>query len=794
VTLDADHLLGLVDVSNNLLTNITIRGCSVGSLRELHLANNDLDELDLDCPKMRVLDVSSNQISRATSTLSSMTILERFDFSFNLLRELPTLNGRISTLLGTNNLLHHLPTLSAALETLRLSDNLMSGTLPSSIVFKSLVHVEIQRNAICGTLPLTFVNPSLSHLDASFNNLRGTLPTDAGLSELVFLDITSNNFEGTIPLQLAALSRTLETIRLGVNMFSGTIPSNLAECSLLTTVDFSANELRGSLPEWILLMERLRVIELSRNHLIGTLPSTILNRVTDLSLTNNELSGTIPDTLATLPSLTTLRLSANLALSGTLPDRLWRLRTLAIDDTRLVALNLPTWVHAGTQLATYARGGVVLRCPALHSNVISLETHPRLYEWRFCVCASGFQGVHGRCSECPSGADCFDGSRLHVRRGFWCDAEAYRSGRGVVCSPCTPNRCCSSTQCELEHQCASGFSGTVALCGACAANYTVGMPEKCVVSRANCNDRVWLIPTVLIAAFVYVGYLVTTWRPVKNRCAEPLSRLIDCLISVFIYFYQILPLLLGSSLQRSAASGGRAILSFFTSLFTLSPEGLGLCFAPDLTMAQGMSINLLGPAALCLAVCVLLGISTVVTRLHWANPTTTSGPVSRALSRGSYAHAALSVTELAFSTTVKTVFELVQCVDVGGTIRLLHAGGVECYTPWQVAVLLASVPLVLYPVFLLRLAHLARRHHMRPNHADRSGWSGTYHSLCSPYLPRAARFWAAIVLLRRLSLIFLATFIPDVVWRAWSLAFGCVLFLSSTLVIRPHVFPSCILG
>ncbi|RWV86619.1 hypothetical protein GW17_00051473 [Ensete ventricosum] len=166
------------------------------------------------------------------------------------------------------------------------------------------------------------------------NRLLGYLPSSLGsLSSLRHINLRSNRLQGSLPSGLFAAAGGLQSLVLYGNSFSGPIPPEVGNLSLLQILDLSQNLLSGEIPASILHCKRLKALDLSHNNLTSSLPvgfGTNLTALEKLSLSYNRLNGSIPSDLGNLSSLRgTVDLSHNLfsgpvpASLGDLPERVY---------------------------------------------------------------------------------------------------------------------------------------------------------------------------------------------------------------------------------------------------------------------------------------------------------------------------------------------------------------------------------------------------------------------------------------------------------------------------------------
>ncbi|KAK2965321.1 hypothetical protein RJ640_013784 [Escallonia rubra] len=143
----------------------------------------------------------------------------------------------------------------------------------------------------------------------------GELPrTVFNISSLVSFDIPNNEIAGSLPADLCYLLPMLEHINVGINQFTGEIPSSLPHCESLQLIALSANKFTGIIPKDIGNLSMLEKVYLGGNQLTGTIPHSISNssKIIILDLFSNMLTGTIPTFLGELTFLQRLILGPNL--------------------------------------------------------------------------------------------------------------------------------------------------------------------------------------------------------------------------------------------------------------------------------------------------------------------------------------------------------------------------------------------------------------------------------------------------------------------------------------------------
>ena len=185
--------------------------------------------------------------------------------------------------LGGNNLTGPVPPelfIIPDLESLSLSTNAVDIDFSSGFT-PTLTSLRLDSVGIA-SLALLHLATSLRHLDLRCNGIGGTLLETlnvlSSLINLESLDLTNNQLKG--PLHLASFGGfpLLETLLLGSNKLTGSLPS-FQDNAFLTTLDLSGNALEGTIPSNFLASvmpnETMVVVDLSENRLAGAIPATL---------------------------------------------------------------------------------------------------------------------------------------------------------------------------------------------------------------------------------------------------------------------------------------------------------------------------------------------------------------------------------------------------------------------------------------------------------------------------------------------------------------------------------------
>ncbi|KAJ0729495.1 putative protein kinase RLK-Pelle-LRR-XII-1 family [Helianthus annuus] len=343
-------LLAIFSLSENQLTGSLPRGIGamLSHLEILQLRDNQLTgplpSWISNCSKLRILEMQDNMFSgKLTIDFSKLGDINEIHLSFNNFgsSEADEMNF-IDSLKNCTKLYRlelalckfqgvlprSIGNLSDQLQYLNLESNNLYGNLPASIGnLVGLVGLYFALNQFTGSIPSTIGKlQKLQHFVLSENQLSGQLPDALGnLSSLNNIFLYSNKLEGVIPSSIGNCRHLLE-LHLDDNKFTGKIPQRILQLSSLSIIlDLSQNNLFGSLPTEVRDLKMLTTLDLSYNNLSGTIPSSLggCGSLSGLYLTGNLFQGMIPPSLSSLKGLVELDISHN-NLSGQIPRFLER--------------------------------------------------------------------------------------------------------------------------------------------------------------------------------------------------------------------------------------------------------------------------------------------------------------------------------------------------------------------------------------------------------------------------------------------------------------------------------------
>jgi hypothetical protein len=168
--------------------------------------------------------------------------------------------------------------------------------------------IRFNNNSIQGSLPTSLSTATmLVELDFSFNVLKTISDTFENLPGLQILALQDNDIEQTIPASIGLL-KSVRTLSLQNNKFNGDIPSSFGLLISAEAIDLSGNTLGGTVPNTIGAgMTKLKSLKLGDenqpgNVMTGTIPSELFQMpmATSLNLWGNTFSGHFPATYCTI--------------------------------------------------------------------------------------------------------------------------------------------------------------------------------------------------------------------------------------------------------------------------------------------------------------------------------------------------------------------------------------------------------------------------------------------------------------------------------------------------------------
>ncbi|KAG5232603.1 receptor protein kinase [Salix suchowensis] len=183
--------------------------------------------------------------------------------------------------------------------------------------------ISLSKLSVSGTLPPEISTLSeLQSLSVQGNQLSGDLPSLANLTKLQHIFLDFNNFTSIPPSFFQGLTG-LQTFSVGnnVNLSPWQLPTDLAQCTSLTTLTANDCQLYGSIPDVFLSLPSLQNLRLSYNNLTGVLPPSFANSGIQNLWVNNQkfgLTGSV-EVIGSMTQLSQVWLHMN-RFTGPIPD------------------------------------------------------------------------------------------------------------------------------------------------------------------------------------------------------------------------------------------------------------------------------------------------------------------------------------------------------------------------------------------------------------------------------------------------------------------------------------------
>uniref|UniRef100_A0A803KR90 Protein kinase domain-containing protein n=2 Tax=Chenopodium quinoa TaxID=63459 RepID=A0A803KR90_CHEQI len=228
-------------------------------------------------------------------------------------------------------------------------------SLPPNVAqLTNLVNFSLTNCNLVGPLPQFLGSlPSLSALRLSYNKLSGVIPMSFNNSMLQILWLNDQEGGGMSgPIDVIASMTYLTQLWLHGNHFTGVIPEGIGSLISLKDVDLNGNQLVGRIPQSLASME-LERLDLNNNMLMGPIPKFNSGNV---SYDSNSFCQSTPGLLcapnvnALLDFLAGINYPVSLASqwSGNDPCKGPWLGVTCNSDSEIVALNLPNRNLSGT--------------------------------------------------------------------------------------------------------------------------------------------------------------------------------------------------------------------------------------------------------------------------------------------------------------------------------------------------------------------------------------------------------------------------------------------------------------
>uniref|UniRef100_A0A3N7HYC5 Leucine-rich repeat-containing N-terminal plant-type domain-containing protein n=1 Tax=Populus trichocarpa TaxID=3694 RepID=A0A3N7HYC5_POPTR len=358
--------LEFLDLSFNTLDNTifqTIGLCDLNHLQMLYMHDNDLSGFLPPClanlTSLQQLDLSYNhlKIPMSLSPLYNLSKLKYFDGSSNEIYAEED-DHNLSPKFQLEHLLLSCRGQGAGAfpKFLYHQFNLQYMDLTNIQIKGKFLNWLIENNTYLQDLYLEncslsgpFLLPKNSHVNLSFlsismNYFQGQIPSEIGahlprLDQLTLIDLSHNHLSGNILSWMISTHHFPQqnNSRDSVSSSQQSFEFTMKNASLsyrgdiiqyITGIDFSCNNFTGEIPPEIGNLSMIKVLNLSHNSLTGPIPPTFSNlkEIESLDLSYNKLDGEIPPRLTELFFLEVFNVAHN-NLSGKTPARVAQFAT-----------------------------------------------------------------------------------------------------------------------------------------------------------------------------------------------------------------------------------------------------------------------------------------------------------------------------------------------------------------------------------------------------------------------------------------------------------------------------------
>ncbi len=319
-----------------------------------------------------------------------------------------------------------------------------------------------------------------------------------------------------------------------------------------------------------------------------------------------------------------------------------------------------------------------------------------------------------QCSSCPEGATC-PGNVVMSKPNFW----GYRWKSEILFQQCPVGYCCTGYD---THICSGSYNACSGnreggICGSCIKGYSLSMLSNNCMPDKWCSTH-WFWALVIFAAILYM-----VWYTMKDIFVTKVMELAAfvCLFSegklvvsknidkgyfgILTYYVQTAASLKISMNENNSAHGIGSIflkIESFVGLFLsveLSNISTDLCPVKGMTTTQKVQLELLFLFSiyLCWATMFLVWIFLKIILKLFLSKYPTLSNVEFQLING-----LVEIMKYTYSGITSIVFYSVACVTIAGTSVWFYDGSVQCFSHWQIAMIIFSMVYVIpFPVMLL---------------------------------------------------------------------------------------------
>ena len=324
---------------------------------------------------------------------------------------------------------------------------------------------------------------------------------------------------------------------------------------------------------------------------------------------------------------------------------------------------------------------------------------------------------------------------------------------------------------------------------------------------------------------VHLELLDTTKLPESSEITQLDDNFIPGLLKIIIFFYQACGLFKVYSAGRSKGSL-HVIQEITTTLFSLRTDGL---FFQDMSWCPFDNLQpvekLLFKVSFILYLFIIIGVIFLISKILKLSQNNLRTIYTRLYC------STVRITLMSYATITVTCFTLLSCVNLGSKGKVLYIdGSIQCYTWWQfiviviICVWIASYPVAIYGVsWLFYRNRLSTRRlllslllpfitviywiririrchkedtagaHLREENRTNENAEVVINALEGPFRKyqgtdgaKVCRLsWESILIGRRFVLIFIKTFVIDLLTRLYLLLFVTILFFMHHIYVRP---------
>mmetsp|Transcript_44601 Transcript_44601/g.72609 ORF Transcript_44601/g.72609 Transcript_44601/m.72609 type:complete len:1369 (-) Transcript_44601:1160-5266(-) len=503
-----------------------------------------------------------------------------------------------------------------SLSFLSLADNAFSGAVPECFgTMPKLESLILRLNQLVGSVPAAvFSAPRLKYVSLNTNMLSGPLiiPANApALQTLETLDMGRNNLSGTLPSTLIAPN--LAKIVLSFNQLSGPIPTQWMQLTKLESIDISSNTFKEPIQPMLVSLQHLpnlQSVDLSNNMLYGPLTAIafwkfgddgLWKQLMSLNLAYNQISGSFSVWAFNPSKLQYLDMSHN-QLSGALDVSNANLRELRLKGNNLYSSNGDPPLGSVPVPPYFVGATGEFSCPTIVGllNPVAVDIAPIYYNYSLCQCNKNYFGTKGHCTMCLEGGRCDGfGAPLVITRGY-APSPSIDNFKGLIkCetdeagdSPCNPEN-------EEEWKCRKGHNDR--LCSKCIDGWYHSNETTCV-------ECPYSLAAFALAGMIFAIMALFVWKYIFSNEGDLGIRL-----RIFISYCQLLEVVAELSHSASIPSALRAVWSL-TSIASFQFNIVSCVSANYLSLEGRLYAYLIFVPSVVAIGCMMLGATMLAAR------------------------------------------------------------------------------------------------------------------------------------------------------------------------------------